>query len=285
MSDSRTREEGRCHRERCCVPWDLPVPAPAAGGWIFSRHPPWVPREASGFCPKVVSSQFRFTVGHLRSGCRCGFSACLHPLLVIWCELCAKHWARPFFTCVISVHTTYVKQMWLSPFYTWVHWVTDIQNLPKAIQWDIEPSLGLSEFLLDSSLMVGSQEIWRTPALTVKILFRNCHEERQCGITVRYRESKPGFTSHLLKSCVLLDELLHFSMFVSSSVKWALEWSWGFSKLRHVINKYKLLRIILETYYAVSKCYFKNYKIYETHKFIKLTMIINVEGRVFHLGN
>ena len=141
VSDSRTREEGRCHRERCCVPWDLPVPAPAAGGWIFSRHPPWVPREASGFCPKVVSSQFRFTVGHLRSGCRCGFSACLHPLLVIWCELCAKHWARPFFTCVISVHTTYVKQMWLSPFYTWVHWVTDIQNLPKAIQWDTEPRI------------------------------------------------------------------------------------------------------------------------------------------------
>lgn len=139
-----------CHRERCRVPWDLPVPS--AGGWgLDLLQAPPMGAQGSFLFLKVVSSQFRFAVGHLRSGCgRRGFSARLRPLLVIWCELCAKHWARPL-TCVISVHTTYVKQMWLSPFYSWVHWVTfSICPRPFSETQNQDSGLGLPEFPVDS---------------------------------------------------------------------------------------------------------------------------------------
>ena len=39
---------------------------------------------------------------------------------------------------------------------------------------------------------------------------------------VRYRESEAWVHVPSLKSYVLLDELPHFSVFVSASVKWAL---------------------------------------------------------------
>lgn len=107
---------------------------------------------------KVVSSQFRFAVGHLRSGCGAWLQCPSRPLLVIWCELCQA--LGQTFGCVISVHTTYVKQMWLSHFtreFIELHSVFaqghSVRHRTKIQAW------GFLSFQLIQSLMVGSQEI------------------------------------------------------------------------------------------------------------------------------